>query len=525
VRLVHRFIRSSLFRGSETVVNIVAGLFLLPFLLGRLGASDYGLWIVLTSVTGSFYVFDLGFAAAVTRTIAVALGEGDQDHASSVVSSALVTYVVLALAVLAATLFVVLAAARFVTDPTQLGNARIILLLCGASLAFEFPVKAYAGIASYHMRYDLSAIARIVLKIASVLATVIAVGAGYSIIALAVIGCCTSIISTIAFAWIARGLEPDLQVAISNVDRRVFRDLLGFSSWTFASDAAAMLRGRGDLWIAAFVLGNAAMTTYYVATRLVDYTLALITSALGMTTALFSRAFGEGGIDALRPQVLLFVRINSVVAWVAVCGFLGLAAPVFGLWMRGEVDAGKAGLIASIVLCARMVSFVADPISSGLTAVRKPIHLAATSVTETVFSLGAVWIAAAVVGGGLLGVAIGMLAGTIAARALLLPTLAAKEIGISRQELFRASVRPTLIFSPVAVALLLLRTVAAVESGAYLVAYSVVLVIVLAVCVLSAIGEEDAQSLAGVSNAGPIRVALVLRGWLVAGNPLVGGRK
>ena len=61
--LSKRFLKSSLLRTIETFLLIIIGFFMLPFMVSNLGDELYGIWIIVSSITGALYIFDLGFAS------------------------------------------------------------------------------------------------------------------------------------------------------------------------------------------------------------------------------------------------------------------------------------------------------------------------------------------------------------------------------------------------------------------------------------------------------------------------------
>ena len=52
------------------IAETVIGLVMLPFNLRHLGAADYGLWVLLGSITVHFSVLDLGYAGALVKFMA-----------------------------------------------------------------------------------------------------------------------------------------------------------------------------------------------------------------------------------------------------------------------------------------------------------------------------------------------------------------------------------------------------------------------------------------------------------------------
>src|SRR5260370_41004556 len=51
-------------------LNILAGLFLSPYILHRLGDAAFGLWVLVFSITGYYGLFDLGIRSSIVRYVA-----------------------------------------------------------------------------------------------------------------------------------------------------------------------------------------------------------------------------------------------------------------------------------------------------------------------------------------------------------------------------------------------------------------------------------------------------------------------
>ena len=69
-----RFINGVSLGYAGQVLTIVVGLWLTPFLLGRVGAHDYGLWLVALQVLAYVALLDVGVVALLPRETAFATG-------------------------------------------------------------------------------------------------------------------------------------------------------------------------------------------------------------------------------------------------------------------------------------------------------------------------------------------------------------------------------------------------------------------------------------------------------------------
>jgi len=72
--------------------SAIVSFFLGPYILGKLGATSYGIWALIGSLVGYFGLLDLGVRSAVTKFVASYHSAGNHDGASDVKSAALLAF-------------------------------------------------------------------------------------------------------------------------------------------------------------------------------------------------------------------------------------------------------------------------------------------------------------------------------------------------------------------------------------------------------------------------------------------------
>ncbi|MFD2228563.1 oligosaccharide flippase family protein [Alkalimarinus sediminis] len=443
--LSNRFLKSSLLRTIETLLSIVVGFFMLPFMVSSLGEHLYGIWIIVSSITGVLYIFDLGFATAVTRFISKSLAVDDRKETSKIVSSAFFIYFILALIIMVVSLAASFFASHWDVDGSNANLIQILVIITGVNIALEFPFKAFSGIAAYHMRYDLLALSRIIFKLLSTAFIVWAVMTGYQLIAIAIIGLLASVLSNITFYSIAKYLEPDVKVKVRYINKSIIKSLSGYSAWAFFIDTSRLLKERGDLWIIGYLLSAAQLTVYYVALRLVEYATQILFSAVNMTTPLLTADFSKGDFKAFEQKLYLFTRLNSVLGLITIFGFILFANELFTFWMGDKFDADTAFLICCVVLAGKMVAFFAAPIGNGLMAINKPRTLSMVVAFEAVVSLVTAYFL--ILSYGLTGAAFGVVLPFLFTRTFLIFYLLQKDIKFSILSIYQKLVKSFVVLS------------------------------------------------------------------------------
>lgn len=249
---------------------------MLPFLVSKLGDEWYGIWTVLGSLIGYYYLVDFGLATAVTRYITQYISKNDKDNANSVINTALVIYSAMALAICIITITVSYFVHYFVPNARDLFIIRIAILIMGFNLAIEFPFKAFAGIIGAYVRYDLITYAHIFTLLLSTALIVILMNLGYGIIALSIIGFICSQISNIIFYFISKYLFSDMQISRKFFRKDKVKELFGYSVWSFLIQIGDQMRFRIDSIVIAWMLTAGHVTHYFIGARLAEYFLIMI---------------------------------------------------------------------------------------------------------------------------------------------------------------------------------------------------------------------------------------------------------
>src|SRR3954467_9325430 len=91
-RPVLNLLTGTLTRYALLFVNIAIGIFLMPFTMHHLGKAQYGLWMLVTSLTGYLQLLDLGYGNGLVRQVTHADARGDNDGMNAALSTFLFVY-------------------------------------------------------------------------------------------------------------------------------------------------------------------------------------------------------------------------------------------------------------------------------------------------------------------------------------------------------------------------------------------------------------------------------------------------
>lgn len=431
-------IRSSVARTVMALVSAAIAFFMMPFLVGHLGDHWYGVWVLVGSLAGNYYLLDFGLSAGVTRFVTDRLARGDREGANVVINTALCLYSAVAVIIALITCAASALAHLFVTPDGGLPAIRTVILVVGLQYAAEFPFKAFAGVIGSHLRYDLLMYSRFASLLLTTVLTVVFVQRGGGIVALATIGFLGSQVSNAIYFRIVRWLFPDLRVGLRFASTGVGRELLHYSSWAFAIDVANRLRFRMDSVVIGGMISAAAVTQYAVGQRIVETFSDFVYRATNITTPLFTQHWSRGDYSEIRRQLLLLTRINAIVGLFG-GGIIVVVGRSFILrWM------GDGFAVSYPVLCVLMASMVVQIIGlyghNVLYAMAKLPRLGVINVVEGILNLVLSMVLAHFMG--IVGVALGTALPLLFFRLIVVPLYVVRLVGLSLRQYY-ATLGPT----------------------------------------------------------------------------------
>lgn len=445
-------VRGSGLRTLESIVSILVGLITLPLMMRYLGVDLYGVWVLIGSFTALLYIFDLGFASAVTRQVAAGIAQKDNQRINQIVNNALLIYSALAIVIL-----IVVTLLALILDPDlkgalSRGDFAWILWMFGAALAIEFPVKAFSGLATGYMRYDLLSAYRIIVRLISTAVLIALLVNGFELVAIAALNAVMSVISALAYFLVAKHVFPALALSRRYWNRAVTHELYRYSAWAFLIDANQLIKNRMDIFFVGSQLSLGAVSLYYVAVRLVEYTCELLYKMLNLATPLLTQHATQNNQTAFRDDLLLFTRVNVYLSIAVLLIWMLIGERVLVVWMGDAFEFQPTYQVMLVLLIGRLSGVMVNGITSAFYANNTHQYLAKIALLETLMSLALFGLLVVdnqsnpVLGINLLTVAWAITLPLMAGRLIFVPWIALKTMNIVQPASFLLlSLRPILV--------------------------------------------------------------------------------
>jgi O-antigen/teichoic acid export membrane protein len=417
----------SVLRVTSLVATTLVALFLMPYLVHRLGDKAYGYWTLIGAVLGYYGVLDLGIGSAVQYQVAKALGDKNPDTANRIISTAFHIFAAVGVFILLSTIVLAAFARTFITNDSDVHIFRAVLVIVGIGFALGFPGRAFVGALSAHLRLDLCAAVGILVLIIRTILIVVVIGRGGGIISLAVIALLTDILTYTCYYLLLRTIQSDLRISPALANFHSVKELFHYSWYSLIIQLSDQLRFSIDGWMVGIFVGVSAVTHYAIGSRLSQAFMALLIAILGILSPWFSQLWGSSDLNGIRRIFILGTRASATISTIIACTFILYGRPFILRWM------GTAYLDAYWPLVLLVIAIFCDvsqiPSVSYLYGVSRHRFLAFLTLAEAVANVGLSMYWARKYG--LFGVALGTLVPIAVAKIFIQPAYVCRHLQLS----------------------------------------------------------------------------------------------
>lgn len=353
IQRIRRASLTSLANGTVALSRAVASFFVIPLLIGYLGAERYGLILTVMGIAGWLAVADGGFAISMKNMLLKTYAEGSAaSEEASIVSGAFFLSFLLAVSLgCITTILLPLLPWSSILNVTEV-SAEILLFL-GASvwlvlLAIPFGIGRQIQSAR-QKEFESSPTALLGVAVGLGL-TYLATSRDWGLIVAStavLLGGTTC--AAMNMFWIQ---YRDRLVSRGSVQKQKLKELVSVGGAFWIVQLGSLLIFQSNIFIANLILGNAAAATFGLHFQLVAYLTAALTLLVGPYWSALSEAWHRRDFDWFR-------KIVSSLHWLtfAVAGTYSLLLIFFGdnvlqFWAKGAV---KWDAALMWLLCANLV--------------------------------------------------------------------------------------------------------------------------------------------------------------------------
>jgi len=308
---------------------------LTPYIIHHIGVERFGIWTIVSVLTGYLGLLDLGISTSFVKYIAEYYTRKDYEKINSVVNTGFLFYLGFSFVVIAlAMIFIQPILSLFNIPPSLYGEAVFVfclgLVLFGVSNSFN----VFGAIQNGLQRMDISNKVAIAVSIPGVAGTVIALEYGYGLPGLMVSNALILLVTSAINVIVAHKIFPDFKFSpllLSN--KETFRLLFTFGYRVQVAAIAGAIHFQLDKFLLAFFLNVSRVTYYTIASQTASSIREIPLLLLNAILPAASEMDAGKNREALN---ILYYRSLKYIVLIGVClltvTFL-LADPFLYLWL------------------------------------------------------------------------------------------------------------------------------------------------------------------------------------------------
>jgi len=420
---------SSLTSYVRFAVAFISLLLLTPFVLEKIGYSDYGLWTFAFACVGYLEMLECGITNAAIKYFGHSAARGDAEQRNLLASTLRWVYIVLALVVgtlaMAVSFFI---PGLFDIGQAQQGKAQILLLILSMRILLNLPLGVYYSMLFGRQKIYVVNIIRTFSLIGYSLSVWWALSVDLGLLTQAALNTAFLFAEHVAFAIACKRLFPAMRISWRLFDRGLLRKVIAFGGFAMATNIGSVVIIRTDPLVVSLFMPLAMVGFYGLALRIAEQVMLVTKQFINLFTPVFAELHGAGDKGAIKVVFINYSKLAFGAAAAVSLPLMIFSTDALILWV-GE-DFRVVGSVLAILLLTSLIRVMQAAATNSLAMtgfqrfVAGAVGISAVANLVFTVAMGA-WM-------GLLGIAIGgLLVALGTAVVLLLKTCGEFEISTS----------------------------------------------------------------------------------------------
>jgi O-antigen/teichoic acid export membrane protein len=334
-----RFITSLLSSYASIGVNILCTLASVPLAFQYLDKEAFGLWNLITQLSGYLMLLEFGMSGSVARSLSDHKDHVEDGIYGSILRTGAKVFAVQGILIALLGLAFGWVAPSLLSLPTHLHHSFVILmaaqaLLCGLQLA----ASALASPLWCHQRLDLSNLAGGLSLIVTLAVLWIGFHLGWKLYSIPASTAAGMIVSMSVTFWSCRslGLYPP-QEHRGQFDPKIFRELIHFGGGLFFMNLGAQLASASQVIVISSQLGLETAAVWGIGTKVFNLTQQFVARILDSSAGGLAEMMVRKESARLQKRFQDLVAISAVMAVAASAGIALTNGAFIEIWTLGKI--------------------------------------------------------------------------------------------------------------------------------------------------------------------------------------------
>jgi len=355
--------------------NISANLFsmlilfiLAPFLITRLGESQYGMYILLVSVSSFLGIMNLGLGEATLRYVAFYFGREDLEGVRRVFQATLFVYAISG----ALSFLILFFGAPFLVNLFKLqlaekNLANSLFKLTAIAFFVRFISGPIGAVSQGLLRYDIYSKINIIENILRIIGSILFILLGFGLSGLMILNIILSLFCLVTNMVLTKKLVPSISF-LPVTSKSALKEVFGYGIFAFLSQIFGIIWQNADRMILGALIGTSAIAFFAVPQDLAFRALGLAAAGGAVLLPKFSSIHNQDELNKLFTRSTLIFLILTAIVFVPISVVI---KDFLRLWVSPEF-ASKCGFVGTILAVSCIIRGAFVPNESLFRGIGKP---------------------------------------------------------------------------------------------------------------------------------------------------------
>jgi O-antigen/teichoic acid export membrane protein len=384
--ITQKIVRNTIFNTIGRFWSLCISILFTPYLVKHLGTDSFGIWALISVLTGYFGLLDFGVGTSFVKYIAEYHAKKDFKQINLIISTGFIFYFLLGMAMVAIMIFIMNPLLRFLHIPPELHHEASFAFIIGIALfALSNAVSPFKALQTGLQRMDITNIVAIISSIPYIAGTIYALEKGYGLRGLIINYAIIVVAICIANIAIGYYLISELKFRFAFFQKTIMKKLFDFGYKVQIAVISEVITTQTDKLLITIMLTIAMVTYYQLGNVIVQAILSITTLLVSALTPAFAEMEARGERKLL---TLAYLRMTKYLAFVSIPLFIFImffASEIMQIWMGTGYE--RSALIVQILCIGWLINKIAHVGASVSMAIEKPQLMANGSIIIIVLNI------------------------------------------------------------------------------------------------------------------------------------------
>lgn len=340
------------------VSNALINLAYVPFLIGNLGDSEYGLYQLMGSLIAYFSVFDFGLSNSIVRFYSLAKVEGDKKKQANILGTSVLIYSIIcgvcALVGLGIYLAIDTIFGNSLTD-SQLQEAKAIFLIQLANILISLLGKVFNAVVTSEEKFIfLKMMALLQCYLQPIVIFWLVTQQPYAMTVVAIQTLFNVLLNSVVGIYAVVKLR--MKIRLYSIDKTLISQMLKLSFSVFIVAITDQIFWKTNQFILGAIVGTVAVAVYSVAAQIYMNYMVISSTIQGVFLPKVTQLVAEGNPIKISELFIRIGKIQYMLLSVVLIAFVAIGRDFVYLWVGDRY--GDSFWIALIVMTAMTIDLI-----------------------------------------------------------------------------------------------------------------------------------------------------------------------